>query len=94
MTVGRVGRGGYFAKGNLNALRLSGAIIVSEWREAGSIKYVRNCNALGVAKGFLRIAHEQGEEYSMQVAEPWLASIVPEVPVKCVPTGEVFWVPS
>jgi hypothetical protein len=39
------------------------------------------------------IAHEQGEEYGMQPAESWVGSIVPEVPVRYMETGEGFWVP-
>jgi len=91
MLVTRVGRGGHFAAQNLNALRTLDVLIVSEAREYDSIEYVRDCNELGVKKGFLHIAHEQGEEYGMQLAQPWLASIVPEVPVTYVPTGEPFW---
>jgi len=71
----------------------SDVTLVSEAREFDAFEFFRDCNELGLKRGMICIAHEQGEEYGMQPAESWVGSIVPEVPVHYIETGEAFWVP-
>jgi len=59
----------------------SDVTLVSEAREFDAFEFFRDCNELGLKRGMICIAHEQGEEYGMQPAESWVGSIVPEVPV-------------
>ena len=94
MKVRTVGRGGHLGAQSLNAALSSDVIVVSEGREFDAFEFIRDCNELGLPKGLLMHAHEQGEEQGMQVAESWVASIAPEVPVRYIPTPETFWIPG
>jgi putative NIF3 family GTP cyclohydrolase 1 type 2 len=55
--------------------------------------YVMDAAALGVAKGWIIIGHNMSEESGMQEMADWLRPIVPEVKVKHVRAGTVYWVP-
>jgi putative NIF3 family GTP cyclohydrolase 1 type 2 len=94
MKVSRVSRGGHLGAQSLAAAVNSDVVIVSEGREFDAFQFFQDCNELGIPKGLIMHAHQQGEEYGMQAAEAWFASIAPEVPVRYVPTSESFWVPG
>jgi putative NIF3 family GTP cyclohydrolase 1 type 2 len=94
MKVTRVARGGHIGAQSLAVAPLCDVVIVSEGREFDAFEFVRDCNQMGIPKGLIMHAHQQGEETGMQVAEVWLASIAPEVPVRYIPTGESFWIPG
>ena len=94
MKVKSVARGGHLGAQTLAAALTADAVIVSEGREFDAFQFIQDCNELGLKKGLLMHAHEQGEEQGMQVAESWVASIAPEVPVRYIPTGETFWIPG
>lgn len=93
MVVRTVVRGGHGAADNLPAMLNGDVVLVSEGREFDTFEFFRDCNELGVPRGVIFISHEQGEEFGMQLAEPWIQSIVPERPVRYLETGEAFWVP-
>jgi putative NIF3 family GTP cyclohydrolase 1 type 2 len=92
MKVRTVARGGHQAVGVLTPLIEYDVVIVSEGREFDSFEYARDANDLGFKRGLIFISHQQGEEYGMQPAEPWVSSIVPEVPVRYLESGEAFWI--
>ena len=94
MKVTTVGRGGHLGAPTLAAALTSDVVLVSEGREFDAFEFVRDSNELGIPKGLIMHAHEQGEEYGMQIAQPWFASVAPEVPCQYVPTGETFWIPQ
>lgn len=93
MMVRTVVRGGHGASENLAAVLTGDVLLVNEGREFDTFEFVRDCNDLGVPRGAIVISHEQGEEFGMQLAEPWVQSIVPERPVRYLGTGEAFWAP-
>ena len=91
---GRFSWGGHLGAQSLAAAINNDVVVVSEGREFDAFEFFRDCNELGIKKGLIMHAHEQGEEYGMQVAESWVASIAPEVPVRYLPSGEPFWIPE
>ena len=58
-----------------------------------SPEYVMDAATLGVPKGWIIIGHNMSEESGMQEFADWLRPIVPEVKVKHVRAGNVYWVP-
>jgi putative NIF3 family GTP cyclohydrolase 1 type 2 len=59
-----------------------------------SPEYVMDAATLGVPKGWIIIGHNMSEESGMQEFADWLRPIVPEVKVKHVRAGAVYWVPK
>lgn len=59
-----------------------------------SPEYVMDAATLGVPKGWIIIGHNMSEESGMQEMADWLRPIVPEVKVKHVRAGIVYWVPK
>ena len=59
-----------------------------------SPEYVMDAATLGVPKGWIIIGHNTSEESGMQEFADWLRPIVPEVKVKHVRAGNVYWVPK
>ena len=58
-----------------------------------SPEYVMDAATLGIPKGWIIIGHNTSEESGMQEFADWLRPIVPEVKVKHVRAGNVYWVP-
>ena len=94
LAVRRVGRGSHTLDGNMAALALVDALLVSEAREWDSIEYVRDAVQSGEKKGLILISHEAGEEAGMDNFATWLRTFVTEVPVEFVPTGDQMWIPA
>jgi putative NIF3 family GTP cyclohydrolase 1 type 2 len=59
-----------------------------------SPEYVMDAATLGVPKGWIIIGHNTSEESGMQEFADWLRPMVPEVKVKHVRAGTVYWVPK
>jgi putative NIF3 family GTP cyclohydrolase 1 type 2 len=89
--VSMVERGGHGLAQNMAALPKADCILVSETREYDSFEYARDMVAIGQKKGAIFISHIAGEDYGMEEMERWLKPIVPEVPVKFIPTTDEFW---
>lgn len=58
-----------------------------------SPEYTMDAATLGIAKGWIIIGHNMSEESGMQEFADWLRPVVPEVKVKHVRAGTVYWVP-
>ena len=58
-----------------------------------SPEYTMDAATLGIAKGWIILGHNMSEESGMQEFADWLRPIVPEVKVRHVRAGTVYWVP-
>jgi putative NIF3 family GTP cyclohydrolase 1 type 2 len=72
-------------------------VIGGEQREADggqdSPEYTMDAATLGIAKGWIILGHNMSEESGMQEFADWLRPIIPEVKVKHVRAGIVYWAP-
>jgi len=62
----------------------------TEWE---GISYARDMVSAGVKKGMILLGHQVSEEPGMKVCADWLKTILPEVPIEWIPSGEPFWRP-
>ena len=58
-----------------------------------SPEYVMDAATLGVPKGWIMLGHQMSEDSGMQEMADWLRPIVPEVTVRHVRAGTVYWAP-
>jgi putative NIF3 family GTP cyclohydrolase 1 type 2 len=63
----------------------------TEWE---GISYARDMVAAGIKKGMVMLGHQVSEEPGMKICADWLKTILPEVPIQWLPSGEPFWRPS
>lgn len=56
--------------------------------------YVLDAAVVGVPKGWIMLGHTVSEEAGMLEMAEWIASFIPEIPVRLVRAGEPFWVPD
>lgn len=63
----------------------------TEWE---GISYARDMVAAGIKKGMLLLGHQVSEEPGMKVCADWLKTVVPELPIDWLPSGEPFWRPA
>lgn len=66
-------------------------IIASDSREYDTYEYVRDAVFAGTKKGAIYISHEASEDVGMDWFAKWLKPLVPEVPVRYIPTTDDFW---
>lgn len=57
-------------------------------------EYVLDAAAIGMPKGWIMLGHNVSEEDGMLDMARWIQSVVPEVPVQFVKSGEPFWAPK
>ena len=73
-------------------------VISGEQQEADgafdSPAYVLDAAAAGIAKGWIMLGHTISEEAGMLEMAQWIGTLVPEVPVQLIRSGEPFWVPA
>jgi putative NIF3 family GTP cyclohydrolase 1 type 2 len=95
--VSRIATGAGMATPAVNAHDID-VVIGGEQREIegtfDSPEYVMDAAALGVPKGWIVLGHNMSEESGMQEMADWLRPIVPEVKVRHVRAGIVYWVPK
>jgi putative NIF3 family GTP cyclohydrolase 1 type 2 len=89
--VSLVSRGGHQLPQNMAMMPKVDCILVSETREYDSFEYARDIVLTGAKKGAIFISHTSGEDFGMQEMERWLKPLVPEVPIKFIPTTDEFW---
>lgn len=58
-----------------------------------SPEYTMDAATLGVPKGWIILGHNMSEESGMQEFADWLRPVVPEVKIKHVRAGIVYWAP-
>jgi len=72
-------------------------VISGEQQETDGIldspAYVLDAATLGIPKGWIMLGHNISEEQGMLEMADWIGSIVPEVHVQLVRSGEPFWAP-
>jgi putative NIF3 family GTP cyclohydrolase 1 type 2 len=66
-------------------------IIASDAREYDTFEYARDAVLAGTARGVIYISHEASEDVGMDWFAKWLKPLVPEVPVRYIPTTDDFW---
>jgi putative NIF3 family GTP cyclohydrolase 1 type 2 len=69
-------------------------IVAGEVREWESVEYVRDKVFAGEKKGLILIGRTVSEEPGMEVCAGWLKTFVPEVPIRHISAGDVYWRPS
>jgi putative NIF3 family GTP cyclohydrolase 1 type 2 len=62
-----------------------------EWE---AFPYVADLVTAGRAKGMILLGHAVSEEPGSDAVANWLKTIVPEVAVRFLPSGEPFWTPA
>ncbi|MEO8482784.1 MAG: Nif3-like dinuclear metal center hexameric protein [Acidobacteriota bacterium] len=68
-------------------------IVTGEVQEWESASYAQDVAFAGIKKGFISIGRVVNEAPGMQVCADWLKTIVPEVPVRFVTAGDLYWRP-
>ena len=56
-------------------------------------EYVTDAAALRLRRGWIMLGHNVSEEAGMLEMARWIQSLVPEVPVQLIKSGEPFWAP-
>ena len=69
-------------------------IIAGEIREWESSEYARDLVHAGRNKGLILVGRSLSEEAGMNVCAGWLKTIVSDVPVRWLPTGDPYWRPA
>jgi len=57
-------------------------------------EYIADAAALGIPRGWIMLGHNVSEEPGMLEMARWIKSLVPEVPVQFIKSGEPFWAPT
>ena len=65
-------------------------IIAGESPEWETCEYVRDAVAAGEKKALLVLGHANSEEGGMKWMSEWIASVLPDIPVTYIPTGDPF----
>ncbi len=58
------------------------------------MELARDSVTLGRRKGLIILGHVPSEEAGMKECAKWLKTLVPEVPIEFIPSGEPFWIPK
>ena len=78
----------------LDALPAVDVIVAGEVREWESVEYARDAAFAGQRKGLVLLGRVVSEEGGMRECAGWLATLVPEVPVRHASAGDPYWSPS
>ena len=57
-------------------------------------EYIADAAALGMPRGWIMLGHNVSEDPGMLEMARWIKSLVPEVPVQFIKSGEPFWAPT
>jgi putative NIF3 family GTP cyclohydrolase 1 type 2 len=95
MTVRRVGvLPGYTSiQASIAMMPTVDVIVTGEVPEWESATYAQDVAFAGLGKGFISIGRVVNEAPGMQVCANWLKTIVPEVPIRFVSSGDPYWRP-
>jgi putative NIF3 family GTP cyclohydrolase 1 type 2 len=66
-------------------------MVGSDVREYDVYEYIRDAVLSGANKAAIFISHEAAEDTGMDWFAKWLKPLVPEVPVRYIPTTDDFW---
>lgn len=91
LLVTTVGSGGHLLNQVVAGTQAADCLFVSEAKEYDSFEYVRDTVYSGAKKGAIFMSHQAGEDEGMREFASWLAPLVPELPVKFIPTTDEYW---
>jgi len=94
IAVSKIAFGGHNLDSVVLGLETNDVLIVPEVREFDTGSYVRDLVESGTPKALILIAHERGEAYGMDACAHWLRHHIHDVPVRYIPSGEPFWMPT
>jgi putative NIF3 family GTP cyclohydrolase 1 type 2 len=95
MTVRRIGLlpGYTLVPASIAMMPTVDVIIAGEVQEWESAAYAQDVAFAGLNKGFISIGRVVNEAPGMQVCADWLKTIVTEVPIRFVSSGDPYWRP-
>lgn len=70
------------------------AIVAGETREWESVEYVQDAVAAGQKKGLIMLGRVASEEPGMSLCADWLKTLLPEISVRWVNSGDPYWRPA
>lgn len=88
--VSRIGYGIHDLASALDAARDCDVVVVGELREWDAFEYFRDAGALGRDVALIVISHAALETWGSTALVPWLAQLVPEIPVRSVLAPEPY----
>lgn len=94
LPVKRIGLGAHKLIEILKPLQTCDAVLMSEPQDCDAFPYLRDGMSLGLPhpKSLIAVSHERFEEWGEQDAPAWLTSLVSEVPIEFIPSGDPYWV--
>ena len=69
-------------------------LIVGEPREWEAVEYVKDAVACGDNKALVILGHVTSEDPGMEQCAKWLQTFITEIPIRWIPAGEPFWMPT
>ena len=95
ITVRRVGLlpGYTLIQAAIGMLPAVDVIVAGEVQEWEAATYAQDVAFAGIKKGFISIGRVLNETPGMQVCAGWLKTIVPEVPIRFIASGDPYWRP-
>ena len=78
----------------LKALPDCDLVLAGETREWESVEYAQDAVAAGQKKGFIMLGRVLSQDPGMRVCAEWLKKLIPEAPVRWLPTGDPYWRPA
>ncbi len=69
-------------------------IVAGETREWESVEYAQDAVAAGQKKGLIMLGRVVSEEPGMSLCADWLKTLLPEVSVRWVSSGDPYWRPA
>lgn len=69
-------------------------ILAGEVREWESVEYASDAVAAGQKKGMVLLGRVLSQDPGMNVCALWLKKLIPEAPVRWIPTGDPYWRPA
>jgi len=94
LRVTKVAHAGHYIQQCMQVLANVDVVLVFECREWEAAEYVRDAIASGQKKALIQLPHEGGEEAGMDECARWMKTFVTEVPIKFIPSGDPFWMPT
>jgi putative NIF3 family GTP cyclohydrolase 1 type 2 len=79
---------------SLKALPECDLVLAGETREWESVEYAQDTVAAGQKKGLIMLGRVLSEEPGMNLCAEWLKRLLPEIPVRWLPTGDPYWRPA
>jgi putative NIF3 family GTP cyclohydrolase 1 type 2 len=66
-------------------------IVAGEVREWENTHYAADIYTAGEKRGLVTIGRVASEDPGMRVCAAWLKTLVPEIPARWIPTGDLYW---